>query len=399
MIKKITILILTLCLNDLISGQSISEFLDQVSKNNPEIVAYGKLLEARRIEARTGLSPSDPFVSAGFMPGNTQEAGNKKTWSVSQSFDFPTKYLLQKKFNNNTILLAEQEYYLGRLLVMLEAEMTFFDLIYNIKALDVLKDRKAGYDRLRLAWQKMLGTGETTIMDYNRIMLELSAVTLEITKREAAADMLKEKIRYMSGSHEYTPVAEEYPVVAVPDFDQLISEKSETHPSFLIPEIEYLIKNQEIRLTRTGSLPGFQIGYQSEILPEAAYTGPVAGLTIPIWANSNKVRSASAAAGHSAALRDAVIMKLKSELRNDYSNMLALRKSIAEIRSILESGGGTRYADMALTAGEISVTTWFMYLEVLYESEDRLLELENEYQKALAVLLDHKLMNQPHSRY
>lgn len=40
-----------------------------------------------------------------------------------------------------------------------------------------------------------------------------------------------------------------------------------------------------------------------------------------------------------------------------------------------------------------------MYLEVLYESEDRLLELENEYQKALALLLDHKLINQPHSRY
>jgi outer membrane protein TolC len=282
---------------------------------------------------------------------------------------------------------------------MLEAEMTLFDLIYNIKALNVLNGRKEGYDRLRLAWQKMIDTGEATIMDYNRILLELSAVTLEITKREAAADMLKEKIRYMSGSHEYTPVAEEYPVVAVPDFDQLISEKSETHPSFLIPEIEYLIKNQEVRLTRTGSLPGFQIGYQSEILPEAAYTGPVAGLTIPLWANSNRVRSASAAAGHSAALRDAVILKLKSELRNDYSNMLALRKSIAEIRSIMESADGTRYPDMALTAGEISVTTWFMYLEVLYESEDRLLELENDYQKSLALLLDHKLMNQPHPRY
>ncbi len=399
MIKKITILILTLCLNDLISGQSLSEFLDQVSANNPEIVAYRKLLEARRIEARTGLVPSDPFISAGFMPGNTYEAGNKKTWSVSQSFDFPTKYLLQKKINNSTILLAEQEFNLGRLLVLKEAEMTLFDLIYNIKALNVLNGRKAGYDSLRSAWQRMLETGETTIMDYNKILLELSAITLEITKRKTAVEMLKEKIRYMSGSNEYVSITEEYPIFTVPDFDQLISEKSEIHPSFLIPEIEYLIKNQEVRLTRTGSLPGFQIGYQSEVLPEAAYTGPVAGLTIPLWANSNRIRSASAAAGHSAALRDAVIMKLKSQSRSDYSNMLALQKSIAEIGSILESGGGTRYPDIALASGEISVTTWFMYLEVLYESEDRLLELENEYQKALALLLDHELINRPNSRY
>jgi outer membrane protein TolC len=395
MIKKITILILTLCLYDLASGQSLSEFLDKVSANNPEILAHRKLLEARRIEARTGLAPSDPFISAGFMPGNTEEAGNKKTWSVSQSFDFPTKYLLQKKINNNTILLAEQEFNLGRLMVMLEAELTVFDLIYNRKALNVLIDRKEGYDRLRSAWQKMLETGETTIMDYNKILLELSAITLEITKKKTTVDMLNEKIRYMSGSDENVSVMEEYPIITVPDFDHLILDKSEVHPAFLIPEIEYLIKNQEVRLTRTGSLPGFQIGYQSEILPEATYTGPVAGLTIPLWANSNRIRSAIAAADHSAALRDALIMKLRSQSRNDYSNMLALQKSIAEVRNILESGGGTRYPDIALSAGEITLTTWFMYIEVLYESEDRLLELENEYQKALATLLDHNLIDSP----
>jgi hypothetical protein len=32
-----------------------------------------------------------------------------------------------------------------------------------------------------------------------------------------------------------------------------------------------------------------------------------------------------------------------------------------------------------------------MYLKPLYESEDRLLELENEYHKELAELLDHRL--------
>ena len=72
--------------------------------------------------------------------------------------------------------------------------------------------------------------------------------------------------------------------------------------------------------------------------------------------------------------------------------MNALQKSISETRDILESGGGTKYPDIALSDGEISITTYFMYLEVLYQSEDRLLELENEYQKTVATLLDHRLI-------
>lgn len=391
MIKKIFLLTLLISVSGLASAQSITEFLGRVSAGNPEIAAYGKLLEARRIEARTGNTPSDPFVSAGFMPGNTDEAGDKKTWSVSQSFDFPTKYLLQKKINNNTIILAEQEFSQARILIMLEAEQLAFDLIYNTRVLNTLLERKKGYEVLRSAWGKMLENGEATIMDYNNILLELSAVSLEINRRESETEMLKEKLGYMSGSDAAEIGNAEYPVKEVPDFDLLITEKSESHPAYLIPEIEYSISRQEVRLSRTGSLPGIQVGYGSEIVAGTAYTGPVAGLSIPLWANSNKVKSASAAADYSDALREATLLKLRSEAQNNYSRAAALQKSLSEIREIIESGGGTRYPDKALEAGEISVSTYFMYMKSLYESEDRLLELENEYHKALAALLDHRL--------
>ena len=391
MIRKINILILLLNIAGWISGQSISDFLDRISHYNPEIQAYGKLLEARKIEARTGLTPSDPFVSAGFMPGNTGEAGNKKIWSVNQSFDFPSKYLLQKKINNSTILLAEQEFNLGRLIVMLEAKLAVLDLIYNTKSVNMLKDRRKGYERLKSAWEKMLDKGETTIMDYNRILMELSVVNLEITQREADIEMLREKLRFMSGSDLNLPVFDEYPIFTVPGVDVLIMEKSEIHPAFLIPEIEYQVNKQEVNLSKAGSLPGFQVGYGSEIVNGVAYTGPVAGLSIPLWANSNRIRSALAAADHSAAVRDATLLKLTSQVRNEYANLNALQKNISEVVNIINSGGGTKFPDMALYQGEISIITYFMYLEAFYQSEDRLLKLENDFHKSVAILLDHHL--------
>ena len=392
MIKKIIILIMLVTIHKCISGQTLSEFLKQVSANNPEIQAYGKLLEARKLEALTGLTPPDPFISAGFMPGNTVTPGAKKTWSVTQSFAFPTKYLLQKKINENTVLLAEQEFNQGRLLILLDAELSVYDLIYNTKALNILKNRKAGFDKLRSAWGKMLDNNEATILDYNKVMMELATVNLEIARREAGIEMAREKLSYMSGSDELFMEIEEYPAVPEPDPEKLISEKSAMHPAFLIPEIEYRISMQEVKLSKTGSLPEFQVGYASEIIPGETFTGPVGGISIPLWSNSNRIRTAAATADHSSAYRDAVLLKLRSQARSELSNMKALQKSISEIRDILESGGGTRYPDAALSNGEISITAYFLYLDVFYQSEDKLLELENEYHKSLAVLLDHELI-------
>lgn len=390
--KKFIILILLATANECISGQELSDFLKQVSANNPEILAYRKLLEARKLEARTGLAPSDPFISAGFMPGNIVTPGEKKTWSVTQSFAFPTKYLLQKKINKNTVLLAEQEFNQGLLLTLLDAELSVYDLIYNTKALDALENRKAGFDKLREAWGKMLDNNEATIMDYNKVMMELAALNLVIARREANIEMIKEKLTYMSGSDELFTGIEEYPVVTETDPEKLINEKSAIHPAFLIPEIEFQISMQEVKLIKTGSLPEFQVGYASEIVPGETFTGPVGGITIPLWANSNRIRTAMATADHSSAYRDAVLLKLKSQTRSEFANMKAMQKNISEIRDILKSGGGTRYPDTALSEGEISITTYFLYLGVFCQSEDRLLELENEYHKSLAILLDHELL-------
>ena len=392
MIKRFLILGCILIHFSIMYAQDISAFLGQVSENNPEILAYQKLLEAKEIEARTGLTPSDPVVNFGYMPGNSESIGTKRIWSVSQSFSFPTKYLLQRKISRSTISLAVEEFNLGKLLILLDTKLTMFDLIYNEKTLSVLLQRKEGYGSLRAAWKKMIDFGEATVLEYNKITMELSSINLSITKTEADIIILKNRLLFMSGNKSALPDLSGYPLVEEPDPDILISEKTITHPSFIIPEKEYLISCEEIKLSKTGSLPEFQVGYNSEIIPGEIYSGPVAGLTIPLWSNSNKIKAASAMAFHSAAKRDAELTRLKSEVVNEFTNLKALKKSMIEISDILESADNKKYLDIALTNGEISLTTYFSNLSVMNQVEDRLLELEHEYNLSLALLLDHELL-------
>jgi hypothetical protein len=70
------------------------------------------------------------------MPGSTASSGTKKLWSVNQSFSFPTKYLLEKKISRSNIILAEQEFNLGKMQTLLDANITVLTLIFKEKSLD-----------------------------------------------------------------------------------------------------------------------------------------------------------------------------------------------------------------------------------------------------------------------
>jgi hypothetical protein len=72
--------------------------------------------------------------------------------------------------------------------------------------------------------------------------------------------------------------------------------------------------------------------------------------------------------------------------------MKALKKSIDEISAILKIVDNKRYLDIALANNEISLTTYFSDLEVMYEVEDKLIHLEFEYNKSLAKVMDHRLI-------
>lgn len=374
----------------LMTSQEISSFLKDVAQNNPEIQSYYKHLEARKTEARTGLAPPDPFVSAGYMPGKGEEAGIKRTWSVTQSFHFPTKYLAQSKLSRNTIILAEHEFMMMRLGLLLDAEMMVYDHVYFRKKLEMLNSRTDLFTRLESAWKRMLSEGEATILDYNKLMFDFAALKLELSRTEIQLSMLREKLSFVSGGNTPLPDFSEYPVIESAALETIIEEKRSLHPAWLIPAAEYTVSLNEVKLARSSSLPEIQAGYGSEMVPGETFTGPVAGLTIPLWSNSNRVKSAAASAEHASASMNARLLELETKVKADFQNCSALSRNITELRSL---SGGASYdlLDKALESGEISLTEYFLYLEASFENEEKLLELENEYYKVMASLYDHRL--------
>lgn len=375
-----------------ISGQQIDDYLLRVSFNNPELIAYNKLLEARRFEAKTDIAPPGPALSFGYMPGQEPGTGNKKTWSVTQSFSFPLKYINRSRLSRDMIVLAEQEYDLIKLNILLETKYLVLDYIYNTKKIGILENRKEIIDRIRSSWKKMLDSGEATTLEFNRILLALSSNNLDLARTKTDLSLLREKLSYAAGGAKDIPDFTGYPDVIESNPESIIETKKSCHPAFLIPETEYKVSLDEVKLARNGGYPEFQAGYASEIVPGETYTGPVAGLTIPLWANSNKVKTSLAMADHMASMRDALLSGLETGVRGEIEKLFAIAKTRDELKAMIDGEKSREFLDKALSSGEISVTDYFLYLESSFETEDKLLELDNEYNKIAASVYDHELL-------
>ncbi|MGQ9620162.1 MAG: TolC family protein [Bacteroidales bacterium] len=375
-----------------VPGQDFDNFLRQVAEKNPEIISYGKMLETRRAEARTNFYPPGPEASFGYMPGKSSLSGVKKIWSVSQRFDFPSKYLAMKNISRKTVVLAEKEFELGKLNILLDAQLTLYDYLFRKKLLALLVKRSSNCTDLIEAWKKKLEAGETTILDYNRIALELSGINLKKNKTAAEVSTLEHKLVYMTGGIKSFPEEIEYPQELISDPDSLIGIKLSIHPEFAIPAMEYELSLGEVSLSCSSNLPGLMVGYSSEILPVESYTGPVFGISVPLWANTGKVKSAKARSYQVQAETNAKVERLKTEIRREYSLMASLKQTLSDLQKILKSSSGVQELLKALQEGEITLTEYFSMLEVIYDTEEKLIETENEYCRSVAVLNDHLLL-------
>ncbi|HPC97469.1 MAG TPA: TolC family protein [Bacteroidales bacterium] len=372
-------------------AQDIKQFLRQVSENNPEILSYASMLEARRAEARTNIYPPGPEASFGYMPGNNSASGVKKTWSVSQRFDFPSRYLAMKNINRYSVRLAELEFDLGRLNVILDALMTIDDYYTAGKKLSLIKKRIGEYETLRDAWKRKLEEGAATLPEYNRILLELSAISLEKANTEAELTSLRQRLDYLSGGRGTIPEGQVNPEEVILPVDSLIKQKLNIHPAFLIPQAEYRLSTGEVSLARSSSLPELMAGYSSEILPSEAYTGPMVGISVPLWSNAGKLKSAKAKSSMAEAAMKAETERLKTEVRREYTGMIYLKSAVDDLRNILKSSGSTSEITTALEEGGITLTEYFSMTGVIFDAELRLIETENRYRKSLALLNDHLL--------
>ena len=115
------------------------------------------------------------------------------------------------------------------------------------------------------------------------------------------------------------------------------------------------------------------------------------GFSFPLFENRNKVKIAKAQALNIDLQRDNAALQVESELAQLYREAKTLHASMEEYTRTFRSQQDLALLKQALTGGQISMIEYFVEVSVLYQSHQNYLQLENQYQKAMARIYKSKL--------
>lgn len=389
---KKSIIISLLLANSLITAyaqSNVDGVLQSILEHNKELKAGCSQLEAQKLQARTENNLPDPEVSYVHQWGNKEGMGFTGELVASQSFDFPTLYAQRNKrieaqnrgFDAQFVILRQQ--------ILLQAKLVCLDLIYLNQLRSLQRDRLHNADVLSRFYASQLEKGATNAIETNKVDLELLNARNEARQTETAIKGKLEELKALNGGIGITftdsiyQSACEYPE----DFSAFCLQALESSP-----EMQYLRNNQaaaarQLTVSKQQWLPNLTVGYRMN--PSSGgvrYDGVLVGISIPIFANRNKVKQAKAEQFYAETRLDSQSDSETAQLKNLWMKAGELRKSVQEYSSVLTQQNNMALLNKAIQAGQISMVEYFVNISTFYQSMQNYLQLQNEYQKTMAEL-------------
>ena len=391
--NKLIITIILFVHAGLVNAQSVNDFMEKVSLNNPDLKAASQLMSADEAMAKTGINPDDPVVRGGYFPGSPSTSNDKFTWGISQSFDFPSRYSRLKELKRTNLELARNEYALIGMELMEGARSMAIEYIGNVERLSKLEERNQSLLHMEEGYNKMLESGETTIIEYNKIRMWRTRIESEFRALKNETAILASRLDYMSGNNSGLLEKSAFPVFYTFDIDSLLNTFKNAHPAFLRPIKENGASLAMVNLVRSENLPSFELGYSSEIVGTERFTGPSLGISLPIWKNRGKVKSTIARSAYIQQNTENKLLLLETEYRNYYATLQIVRNSIKLVKETLENSNNRDMLNKMLDEGEITLSDYYLELSAIYELEDLYIDLRVQKNTLLSKLFENDFNN------
>lgn len=371
---------------------SIDRVLRDVEQNNKDLRANAQLNASQKLEARIGNSLPDPTVEYEYVRGTRKEAGKEQELTVAQAFDFPSVYVQRNKLAGVKAESYDRQQALARRDILLQAQLACLDLVALNQQKSLLDRRKANADRLLEDYRRRLATGAATILEVNKIELELLNVQTEYRMNEANRQAKLRELQALNGDIPVSFADTVYsPAPELPAYGPLRDEylASDLELQNLLSEQE--IARRTVSLSRSEWLPKFELGYKHNYGEGNHYNGVVAGISIPLYENRHKVRQAKAQRLYTELKLESATLQQDASLRALYDQLLAVSSSLDDYRRVLVPHENIRLLDKALAGGQLSTIDYFVELTTINQSLQNYITLENQYHRLMAEIYKFRL--------
>ncbi|PKP35647.1 MAG: hypothetical protein CVU00_01540 [Bacteroidetes bacterium HGW-Bacteroidetes-17] len=393
--KKIKILNVFLAL--IICGsayaQNQDEVLHSVLLNNKSIQANNTYLNKLNLEAKTGLTLNNPTISYLHLWDQNDNTGYTEEFEAKQSFEFPSSYAYKNIISNLEIEKTEDRRKLFSIDVLLEAKMACTEIIY-LKRKKEESNMRANYamklvDNIRTKLQN----GYTTQFELDKALISEMIIQNEYMDISNLLQKKEDHLVELNGGQAIQLKVIEYPEQPIPESLNALFEHIESiDPLNKLIELEIKIAELNIKLTRTGSLPEFEVGYKLEKSTLDKFSGVILGMSIPLWQNKNKVSVSKINMDH---MKSNIVQHENEHyyhIKSIYDDYISASERLSKFQGLWNKLNYLENIEKALEEGEISTTEYFLELKTLYELKDNLLDIEKDYQLLLSQLNKFELL-------
>jgi len=369
---------------------SIDQVLHEVEANNIHLKSMKQMTEADRLENLTGLYPDNPEAGFNYLWGDPAIFGDRKDFSITQTFDFPSAYVHKSAISNLRNNQADIRYRHELLKLLHETRLVCIQLVYINSAISESNRRLLNSQVVADAYQSKFNSGDANILEYNKAQLDLLNVQKQSESLQIEKERLLMELTALNGGipMEFSNTEYQSPIIGA-DFEQWYKAIESNNPDLQWIQEENEITNRQVRLNSALALPKISVGYMSENLPGEKFSGISMGFTIPLFENKNTVKSTTARLAAIQSLQQDNKLQFYLNMKSKYNTAIKLVENTDNYRSTMKLYNNSELLKKALDAGEISLLEYMLELSLYYDSLDQLLMLEKESNKAIADLIQY----------
>lgn len=376
---------------DTLHTQNIEEVLESVARNNPELEAFSKDVEARSLQMKSENILEDPTIeySSFYSSGVSGQSGSELV--VSQGFDFPTLYAARHQMNELSRSALGSGLENERRRILLDAKNICLDIIMYRQIGELLKMQAGIADELLSLYTRRLESGDASALEVNKIKMELMSVATAVARNNASLDAACRALNAMNGGRETIFDADFYPLVEeVLDKEAAVEEYLSSDASVAAAESAAAAARKEVSVNRQGWIPKFEIGYRRNTAIREAEHGFLVGGSIPLYSNHRKVAMAKARSVSAGSALTSARLQSESEIRSLLNEMDQTKAAIDAydeplMRETLDLLG------KAVEGGEISLIDYFVEASSIYTNLSACITLKNSWHKLMAQVYKNRL--------
>ena len=310
--------------------------------------------------------------------------------SVSQSFDWPGVYGARGKrieLEQKGIMLGDEAL---RNEHRLKLRLLLIDIIAANRMVSQLTEAVAGCNRLLSTLEDDYSRGEVSILDVNKIRIELADFKLKLSEAETnRTTLIGEMVVIADASEEMIRECEiisDFPLVEMKELAGYIEEAKEGDVTLQMARNASLVAQARKKEVSRGTLPGFSAGYRLSHEDGELFNGFMVGVSVPLW-RASKERRAAMAEEVSAMFGERVEeIKIEKSVEATYRKAKSLKETISEYGKALTVSDNAGLLRRAYESGAITLTEYVYDINYFVAAMVQHTELQRQYYNALVEL-------------